>query len=160
MRRFILPLALCFAAVTPARTARATPGFPAVVAEHLDLPTAPSCALCHAGTQARGTVTTPFGVTIRSRGLQAYDDDSLRTALDALAAENKDSDGDGSSDIDELEAGTDPNGAGVAVVPEYGCQSAPMGSRGSLAAAGLLALALGAARGRRIAKRKDGQRRR
>lgn len=154
MRLSSLPLAVVLLFAT--RAANATPGFPDVVAEHLQLASPPSCALCHAGTQARGTVTTPFGVTIRSRGAQAYDDDSLRTALDALAAEGKDSDGDGTPDIEELKAGADPNGTGEAVVPEYGCTSAAPGSQAFPAFAPVALAALGLAALRR---KRDGQRR-
>ena len=49
---------------------------------------------------------------MRARGLVAQNLGSLDTALDALAAENTDSDGDGVPDIDELKAGTDPNVGG------------------------------------------------
>lgn len=158
MRLSSLPLALVL--LFAPRAANATPGFPDVIAEHLQLASAPSCALCHAGTQARGTVTTPFGVTIRSRGAQAYDDDSLRTALDALAAEGKDSDADGTPDIEELKAGTDPNGTGEAVVPEYGCASAPATSHDAFPAFAPVALAALAARALAALRRKrDGHRR-
>jgi len=110
-----------------ASPALATPTFPDVAAQHLGLVTAPSCTLCHVGQTARGTVNTPFGTTMRSRGLVAYDEASLRRALDALAAEKKDSDGDGTSDIDELRTGGDPNagasgpGGEDVIAPEYGC---------------------------------------
>ena len=43
-----------------------------------------------------------------SRGLVAQNLASLDTALDALAAEHTDSDGDGVPDIDELRTGSDP----------------------------------------------------
>lgn len=114
-------------AALAAPAARATPNFPDVVASHLELAAPPDCILCHAGPPGRGTVTTPFGTTLRSRGAQAYDEGALRLALDALAAEKKDSDGDGTSDIDELRSGGDPNGgAGAeAIVPEYGCRASP-----------------------------------
>lgn len=103
--------------------AHATPNFPAVVQSKLKLADAPDCTLCHAGAPGRGTVTTPFGETIRSRGAIAYDENALKTALDAISAEKKDSDKDGVPDVDELAASTDPNAAaGVTViVPEYGC---------------------------------------
>lgn len=127
MRRLIVPLsALVLIAI--ARPANATPDFPDVVAEHLGLSSPPGCELCHTGTQARGTVTTPFGVSMRSRGAQAYDEDSIRTALDALEAEKKDSDGDGVPDIDELRNGGNPNGTGGTIKPEYGCAVMPPSS--------------------------------
>lgn len=111
------------------RAALATPNFPEAIQKHLQLASAPDCTLCHIGTPSRGTVTAPFGATMRQRGLAAYDEGSLTTALDALAAEQKDSDGDGTSDIRELKDGTDPNagagGSGI-ITPEYGCAAARM----------------------------------
>ncbi len=49
-----------------------------------------------------------------------YDEAALRLALDALTAERKDSDDDGTPDIDELRAGDDPNSGagGPAVTPD------------------------------------------
>ncbi|APR81600.1 Hypothetical protein A7982_06949 [Minicystis rosea] len=116
--------------------ARATPNFPNALATHLDLAEAPACTLCHDGPTQRGTVTTPFGTSMRARGLQAYDEMSLQNALDALSGEKTDSDGDGTSDVDELQKGSDPNvpeggsadGGPVAIpiTAEYGC-SVPRG---------------------------------
>lgn len=104
-------------------TAGATPTFPAVIAEKLSV-AAPECTLCHAGTPGPGTAVTPFAKTLKTRGLVPNNEDSLKTALDAIAAEGKDSDGDGTPDIRELEDGTDPNSApgDGAITPEYGCE--------------------------------------
>ncbi|MBX3197397.1 MAG: hypothetical protein KF894_04500 [Labilithrix sp.] len=138
LRRRLLALLSTSLLVASARTARATPNFPDVVASHLALDAAPPCTLCHVGTPARGNVTTPFGATLRSRGAVAYDEAALRLALDALAAERKDSDGDGVPDIDELRAGDDPNGApGAVTTPEYGCAiGRATGAAGTATAAG------------------------
>jgi len=116
-----LALALATTLLLP-RVAFATPAFPGVVQQHLGLRAAPSCTLCHVGQTARGTVTTPFGTTMRSRGLIAYDEASVRTGLDALAAEDEDSDTDGVPDVRELREGTDPNASpgGEDLTPEYG----------------------------------------
>ena len=54
---------------------------------------------------------------MRSRGLVARSDSTLKNALAAAAGERQDSDGDGTIDIDELKAGLDPNGD----QPEFGC---------------------------------------
>jgi hypothetical protein len=114
------------------RHALATPNFPGVIARELKLPGPPDCTLCHSGGQTRrGTVTTPFGTSMRSRGLVAYDEASLVKALAALTAEKKDSDQDGTPDIEELKAGTDPNAGGgpgeTLPPPEYGCAIHPAG---------------------------------
>lgn len=114
-----------------AASASATPNFPKAVQAKLSLGAEPACTLCHAGPTQRGTVTTPFGASMRARGLAAYDEASLGRAIDALRGEKRDSDGDGKPDVDELTAGEDPNaGAGragddAALVPEYGCSAAP-----------------------------------
>jgi hypothetical protein len=153
MRSFKIALFVAsFASIAGVRgVANATPNFPAAIADHLNLQREPDCTLCHVGTPGRGTVTTPFGVSMRDRGLMAFDESTLDTALDALDAEKKDSDGDGIPDITELKAGTDPNvgmtaDGGIIVNPtvvqfspaKYGCQSrvAPFEvSSGLLAAA-------------------------
>ena len=86
--------------------------------------TLPACTLCHETESGGfGTVTTPFGKSMMARGLVAQNLASLDTALDALAAEHTDSDGDGVPDIGELQAGSDPNvaGGGSVTPPSYGC---------------------------------------
>jgi hypothetical protein len=137
--------------VTPS-TALASGGYPGVVAGKLGV-AAPACTLCHDNPSGgAGTATRPFAVTMKSK----YDltggeaDDVLEKALDA----NKDdSDTDGTSDVDELKAGSDPNqaGGGNVVPAKYGCfeQSstiAGVGSRAprtaSLTMAGLVAVGL------------------
>ncbi len=99
----------------------ASPIFPAEVQTHLSLGSAPQCTLCHQTLAGGlGTVTRPFGMTLMARGCQAGDLVSLDNALDAMAGEPTDSDGDGVGDIAELQAGTNPNG-GEGPEPEYGC---------------------------------------
>lgn len=111
--------------------AAATPKFPSVIQRELKLAGEPACALCHSGGETRrGTVTTPFGATMRSRGLVAYSEPSLVTALQAITAEKKDSDGDGTPDVAELQAGSDPNlaaGEDLPDPPEYGCATTRAG---------------------------------
>ena len=63
-----------------------------------------------------------------------------------MKADNFDSDGDGVSDVAELQAGTDPNSAANASIidpsePAYGCGgSAPQGRNAGQAVLGLAAL--------------------
>ncbi|AKT36110.1 thrombospondin type 3 repeat-containing protein [Chondromyces crocatus] len=112
--------------------AHATPNFPPRIQSELGLDAAPDCSICHQGSATAGTVTTPFGESMLSRGLVPYDEDSLVLALQALEGAGKDSDGDGVPDIEELRQGTDPNvgaGADGPLVAEYGCQAAPIGTR-------------------------------
>ena len=106
-----------------------TPNFPPAVEADVGMTQQPACALCHLGGVGQaGTVTTPFGQALRARGAVAYDENALKTALAALAAEMKDSDGDGVPDITELKNGTDPNvpsGGSAPIVPQYGCAMIP-----------------------------------
>lgn len=101
--------ALTLAAVLGLPEAEATPSFPAAIRTAESLGYQPSCELCHQGATMAGTVNTPFGRSMRARGLIMYDEDSLRSALASMRAEGVDSDGDGTTDLDELAAGTDPN---------------------------------------------------
>ena len=119
MRRLVLAIT-----VLAGGLAHASSEYPPEIRAHLGLSYTPDCSLCHANGQTGfGTVTTPFGTSMRSRGLVARNIASLDTALDALAAERTDSDHDGVPDIDELKAGSDPNagGGGSVAPPTYGC---------------------------------------
>lgn len=104
------PLLLLFL-IGPA-SAWATAEFPSAIQSQLGLGDLPSelCGLCHTnGNGQSGTVNTPFGRSMRMRGLLPNDRASLDAALAALATENVDSDGDGVSDVTELMAATSPN---------------------------------------------------
>ena len=113
----------------------------------------PPCTVCHeTNGGGGGTVTREFGQALMSRGLTGGSaSDLLNTALDQLAADAVDSDGDGTPDWDELAAGSDPNPGGVAfcdqLSPVYGCvgvqasvvpRSAEAPVAGALLVAGLL----------------------
>lgn len=125
-----------------AAPAWATDAFPGAIQTKYMLADLPPeiCALCHVnGITGVGTVNTPFGRAMRMRGLVLNDNVTLNAALDALAAESVDSDGDGMTDVAELMAGTSPNvpqagsgggagggggGGGSSVFvppPRYGC---------------------------------------
>lgn len=133
--RRIFALTVVLFGVTVVRGAGATSTFPAAIQTDLALAHPPACALCHTtgDSGGRGTVNTPFGTTIRGRGLVAYDEAGLKSALAAMIAEKTDSDRDCVSDIDELKQGSDPNtpnGPGMMCAgpaapqgdtPQYGC---------------------------------------
>lgn len=135
-------------------SALASPTFPSVVQSHWSLSYAPTCSTCHQnGQTGLGTVTTPFGVSLRAAGAKAQDENALMAALDTIAANNTDSDGDGVSDMEELVAGTNPNGtsggaSAAAPDPAFGCAASvapqPASPTGALffvaAAVGVLAL--------------------
>ncbi len=123
--RILLATLLVVAALMPAR-AHATPNFPPAIVSHLGAKRSPACRICHVnGLTGLSTVNTPFGLNLRTRGVLAYDEKSLVAALDALRAERIDSSGGrGSSDIDVLTAGGDPNSKTPSADledPIYGC---------------------------------------
>jgi hypothetical protein len=86
----------------------------------------PPCRLCHIqGTTGSGTIQTPFGVSMLARGLSGGNT-SVCAALSAVATDNVDSDGDGKTDVAELETFADPNTAANVSwaeepTPSYGC---------------------------------------
>lgn len=131
--RVVATLAGVLALTLSPRAAQATPNFPTPIETYAKAPSAPPCKICHVGPQQRGTVVTPFGTNMRSRGLVAFDEGSLKKALDQMVADKVDSDGDGDTDLDALAAGRDPNepqdggatggggGGGPPLTPHYGC---------------------------------------
>lgn len=129
-----------------ARPAAAEPEFPGVIAAHLGTDCTPQCVLCHtvpeggARNLKKPSVKMPTGTTgyglflanIENVGGDIPNIDGLPAMLDALekqpcSADTMspcDSDGDGTSDIDELRAGTDPDqkgGLSSCDQPKYGC---------------------------------------
>lgn len=120
----------------------------------------PPCVVCHeTNGGGGGTVTRAFGQALMARGLTGgSNSDLLNSSLDQLATDAVDSDGDGTTDWDELAAGSDPNPGGVAfcdqLSPIYGCVGAqasvvPYGAEPAAAGALLLAGMLVVARRRR-----------
>lgn len=124
--------------------------FPGMVARHLQAPREPPCGLCHEyGKTGGSTLVTPFAWAMRARGLTG--ESSLLASLDRVAADGVDSDGDGSADVEEIVAGTDPNTAastpahpGTVADPQLGCavaSGAPVTPAASLLALTVLFLA-------------------
>lgn len=95
-----------------APSALASPSFPSVTQEELDMVCPPQCTLCHTTDPGEsGTASKDFAATLKSFGLREKDDDSLRDALEELELINPDTDEDGSRDVAELKADppSDPN---------------------------------------------------
>lgn len=131
--------------------AHASATYPAALSADVGAPcTFTQCTVCHASNiGGAGTVVTPFGLAMMDAGLTgALQADLIPGALDVLAADGFDSDGDGVSDVDELAAGDDPSGGPAfcdTATPVYGCVNHTPGLAGAL---GLL-LAAAATRRRR-----------
>jgi Bacterial TSP3 repeat len=113
--------------------AQAKSEFPSQVQRDLGLAYEIPCSVCHiAGNVGSATPITSFALSLSARGMKG-DSSSLSSALFKLEADSVDSDGDGTSDIAELRAGTDPNSSANASIvndqePGYGCGgSAPHG---------------------------------
>lgn len=123
--RFGLAFAIGIGVLFVSPAAHASPIYPPIVAEVTGAAHSPQCIICHETPQGGiGTATRGFAVYLRSRGLVAKDEASLRAALAAAKGEMHDTDGDGVPDVDELSAGRNPNGdAAVASPIEYGCVS-------------------------------------
>ena len=121
------PLLLLCVVLGAPLAARATPDFPAAIAQDLKLSAPPPCTICHDTDQGgAGTVVKPFGQYMVSRGLVPFDESSLANALAAAAGEQHDSNGDGISDIDALKQGLDPNGSAPGALlegPTFGCDA-------------------------------------
>ncbi|MDB4981242.1 MAG: hypothetical protein JWM82_1994 [Myxococcales bacterium] len=134
------------------RAADAKDEFPREIATHLGAQAAPPCGLCHLNAKTGGdTLITPFAWGMRARGLT--DQQTLLGALDRVRSDDVDSDGDGTTDIDEIIAATDPNSAastpatpGTLADPQLGCavgsSSAPAAGKAGLTGATLLAVML------------------
>ena len=132
----------------------AQPNYPEVVKDYLGAVRKPACKVCHEdGITGLGTVTTRFGINMLSYTLQAYDEGSVRRALDAMRAFNKiSSDRKSPTDIEVLKAGGDPNDTVPVYIvadPEYGCGGASFVGRRRAHWPGWIAVVLALALARR-----------
>ena len=139
---------LLWLALLGTHVAIATTNFPATLESELGTMCRPPCTVCHTtNAGGSGTVTQPFGVAMKERGLVANDVTKLKDALAQMDADGIDSDGDGILDTQALADGIDPNDGNAfcgSVRPEYGCFGG-----GTYAGVGLVLLPVFARRRRR-----------
>jgi hypothetical protein len=126
--------------------AQAKNEFPGEVARDLSLSYQVPCSVCHINDNTgSSTPITPLALSLRARGLTG-DNSSLTSAFAKLESDAVDSDGDGTTDVAELRAGTDPNSSANASImndqePGYGCGGTAPRGRSAPGAASALALA-------------------
>jgi len=126
MKALVATIVIAAAALIP-RLGQAKPEFPPDIAHHLSASVVPACSICHLEGKTGGiTVVTPFAMALRAHGF-TDSEDSLNSALDGMQSDGTDSDGDGTSDVEELRLGTDPNSpvpGATTADPTYGCNLA------------------------------------
>jgi len=153
-RRSPLSVACAVFLLTLGGPALASPSFPGVLEEELQLSCQPSCTVCHQTDPGLASdASQVFADSLRSEGLFAGDTESLRQALQSLGDAGTDSDGDGVGDVEELTADQgslpqDPSQEGAGAVcgeqVHYGCAAGPLPASpsGVVPSVGLLGLLL------------------
>jgi hypothetical protein len=92
----------------------------------LDLGHPPPCSVCHGVADAAPPELTLFGRALARAGFVESDPETMAKAVESMRKADVDSDGDGATDIDELEWGGDPNTPDLpterpVTPPSYGC---------------------------------------
>jgi hypothetical protein len=127
-------------------SASASITFPPLIQSELALAKAPDCTLCHrSDVGGVGTVTRPFGRTMMTQfGLSSANLAALRAGLAGSEAAHFDSDGDGTSDIEELRLGSDPNvgASGMEAAPDVPLPQTGCALNARSPASGVAALAV------------------
>jgi hypothetical protein len=159
-RRAWLLAAAVAALVSFSRAGHAAPDFPTLLAQQLNMPCPPPCTICHQDLAGGfSTVVKPFGRAMMAAGLTPVDS-TMAPALSSLEKAQTDSDGDGTDDVLELSAGTDPNGSAdlCSLTPRYGCgahiANSPSPNESAPVAAILTAAVLGASAHRGARRRR------
>ena len=169
--RLIAAALLVSALMAVAAPASAFPEYPAAVQDALTLSCAPPCLLCHdTPSGGLGTANQPFvsslscfgSINLKNVGLrdmttilQGLETLPCRTPANAcmpMGMTPCDTDGDGTTDVEELKNDTNPNPGGADLAcPHYGCGARiaparprrPIDGTAALAALGTLVLLIG-----------------
>jgi hypothetical protein len=134
IRSVFASFGLAFAALVAPAPAAASQAFPDHLVTKLQMPCAPGCQLCHLDASGGPFKINPkFGAAAKAAGATVVLTANLDTAIAKLTADNSDVDGDGTGDIAELQAGTDPNAAGAELCGgiKYGCGASTIARRPS-----------------------------
>lgn len=159
---FSLVGVIALGACLVAPPAQASETYPAAVQEALGLACAPACVLCHSRPEGGILfINEQFGAKVRATGVGALnpggvaaaiaciengvEDPSVDTSCPYPSSEIRDSDGDGTPDIQELRNAEDPNSTdgGSFCGPSYGCGAniAPKAKLDGVASASALLVA-------------------
>ena len=145
-------------------TAHASVEYNQALDDALDAACPSNCTWCHSDSAGDfDTVTRPFGQAMMTEGeLIGLTPTRVADAIERLRSAETDSDGDGISDITEIENNGSPNGDAFPICPPepiYGCPIASVSPAVSTTArprSGPIALALGLLLWRRLRRSRDG----
>lgn len=166
--RLLLTSTVAALALSVATPAQATPEVRDEMSGQAGMPDKSlPCSTCHQyANTGTGTVRTPFGFSVRTRGLDIDAQDRSTNVFDVIHKMNLDhvdSDGDGVEDMVELKNLTDPNTPGPVPLVNRdevgnGCHCGVVGARtepaaSSLGALGLAGLAVAFVSARRATRR-------
>jgi hypothetical protein len=144
--RLYLSSALLLPALTATTAAFARPEYPGAFSEAAGYDCPVPCTLCHATSEGGPTNIGPYFSTILGNGLQPGKPETLKTVVANIRAKmTLDTDGDGSFDFQEFDAGTDPTRANTPIYcPTYGCGATIAPSRAAAPASKPLPYVVGA----------------
>ena len=121
------------AALVAPTPASASEIYPDHLVTKLQMPCAPGCQLCHLDASGGPLkINAKFGTAVKMAGATGLlATDKLDAAVAAMQAAGTDTDGDGTGDVAELQAGTEPNAAAAVLCGgiKYGCGASTLARR-------------------------------